>query len=117
MKDRILVQQLNEKLLILLSPMVPFITEELWETAGNKGSIHRVSWPSYDEEAAAEDLTTVVFQVNGKLRDKTNVPVGTSKEELEKIALASEKIKNFTGGKDLVKIIVVPDKLVNIVVK
>jgi len=116
-KDRGLAGELNEKLLILLSPIVPFITEELWEMAGNKGSIHRVTWPSYDEEAAAEDLTTVVFQVNGKLRDKTDVPVGTPKQELEEMAQASEKIKNFTGGKDIIKIIVVPDKLVNIVVK
>jgi leucyl-tRNA synthetase len=116
-KDRALAGELNEKLLMLLSPMVPFITDELWEIAGNEGSIHRVPWPSYDEESAAEDLATVVFQVNGKLRDKTSTPVGTSSQELEKMALASEKIKNFTDGKDIVKIIVVPDKLVNIVVR
>jgi leucyl-tRNA synthetase len=116
-KELALVRQLNEKILILLSPIVPFITEELWEIAGNAGSIHRIPWPSYDEEAAAEDLTTVVFQVNGKLRDKTNVPVGTPRQELEGMALASEKIKNFTDGKDIVKIIVIPDKLVNIVVR
>ena len=116
-KDLRLLKELNEKLLLLLSPMVPFITEELWEMAGNQSSIHRTAWPSYDEEIAAEDMATIVFQVNGKLRDRASVPVGTPKKTWRQMALASEKIRNFTAERDIVKIIVVSDKLVNIVIK
>ncbi len=115
--DPSLVRELNDNLLILLSPISPFITEELWGIAGNTSSIHKVQWPGYDEKIAAEDMSTIVFQVNGKLRDRVKMPVGTSKEELENLALSSEKVKNFIGVKDIVKIIVIPDKLVNIVVK
>jgi len=116
-KDKVLIRELNEKLLILLSPIAPFITEKLWEISGNKGSIHRTAWPSCDEEIAAEDMITVVFQVNGRLRDKTDMPAGTPEDELQKTALASEKVRKFTEGRDIVKIIAIPDKLVNIVVK
>ncbi len=116
-KDPALIRGLNDNLLILLSPIAPFITEEIWGSSGNTNSIHKVGWPDYDEKIAAEDMSTIVFQVNGKLRDRVEMPVGTSKEELEKLALSSEKVKNFTGGKNIVKVIVVPDKLVNIVVK
>jgi len=116
-KDPALVRELNENLLVLLSPISPFITEELWGIAGNTSSIHKVQWPGYDEKIAAEDMSTIVFQVNGKLRDRIEMPVGTSKEELESLALSSEKVKNFTDGKNIMKTIVIPDKLVNIVVK
>ncbi|MCJ7472769.1 MAG: leucine--tRNA ligase [Actinobacteria bacterium] len=116
-KDPSLVRELNDNLLILLSPISPFITEELWGIAGNTSSIHKVQWPGYDEKIAAEDMSTIVFQVNGKLRDRVEMPVGTPKEELENLALSSEKVKNFTDGKSIVKTIVIPDKLVNIVVK
>ena len=116
-KDPSLVRELNDNLLILLSPISPFITEELWGIAGNTSSIHKVKWPGYDEKIAAEDMSTIVFQVNGKLRDRAQMPVGTPKEELENLALSSEKVKNFTDGKSIIKTIVIPDKLVNIVVK
>ena len=116
-KDPALVRELNDNLLILLSPISPFITEELWEIAGNTGSIHKVQWPCYDEKIAAEDMSTIVFQVNGKLRDRVEMPAGTSKEELESLAISSEKVKNFTDGKNIIKTIVIPNKLVNIVVK
>ncbi len=116
-KNISLVRELNDNLLILLSPIAPFITEELWGIAGNTSSIHKVGWPGYDDKIAAEDMSTIVFQVNGKLRDRVEMPVGTSKEELENLALSSEKVKNFTDGKNIIKTIVIPDKLVNIVVK
>jgi leucyl-tRNA synthetase len=116
-KNISIVRGLNDNLLILLSPIAPFITEELWGIAGNTSSIHKVKWPGYDEKIAAEDMSTIVFQVNGKLRDRVEMPVGTPKEELENLALSSEKVKNFTDGKNIIKTIVVPDKLVNIVVK
>jgi leucyl-tRNA synthetase len=116
-KDASLIRELNDKLLILLSPIAPFITEELWGIAGNTSSIHKVKWPGYDEKIATEDMCTIVFQVNGKLRDRVEMPVGTSKGELENLALSSEKVKNFTDGKNIIKVIVIPNKLVNIVVK
>ncbi|MBM3701700.1 MAG: leucine--tRNA ligase [Actinobacteria bacterium] len=116
-KNVALVKEVTEKLLILLSPIAPFITEELWLEAGNERSIHKVSWPDYDQEIAREELVTIVFQVNGKLRDRMDLPVGTPSEEIEKYALSSERIKNFTQGKEIIKKIVVPNKLINIVVQ
>jgi len=116
-KDPALVKELNDKLLILLSPIAPFITEELWEVAGNSESIHRTEWPDYDKSIAREEAITIVFQVNGKLRDRMDMPAGTSKEDMEERAMASEKVKIFTDGKKIIKTIVILDKLVNIVVR
>jgi len=116
-KNIALLKELTEKLLILLSPIAPFITEELWSRMGNKGSIHRVPWPEHDEEIAKEELITIVFQVNGKIRDKKNLPAGISAEVIEGYALNSERIKKFIGNREIIKKIVIPNKLVNIVVK
>jgi len=116
-KNVALVKEVTEKLLMLLSPITPFIAEELWLKAGNERSIHKVSWPDYDPEIAREELVTIVFQVNGKLRDRMNLPVGTPSEEIEKYAFSSEKVKNFTEGKEIIKKIVIPNKLINIVVQ
>ncbi len=116
-KNIALLKELTEKLLILLSPVTPFITEELWSRMGNKGSIHKVSWPEHDEEIAKEELITIVFQVNGKIRDKKNLPAGISAEVIEDYVLNSERIKKFIGSREIIKKIVIPDKLVNIVVK
>ena len=77
----------------------------------------RQPWPSYDEELAKEDAAEVVLQVNGKLRGRIQVPFGTPQEQLEKLALADPKVQPFLDGKQVVKVIVVPDKLVNIVVR
>ncbi len=116
-KNVALVKEVTEKLLILLSPITPFIAEELWLKAGNERSIHKVPWLDYDHEIVREELVTIVFQVNGKLRDRIDLPVGTPPEEIERYALSSRKVKNFTQGKEIVKKIVVPNKLINIVVK
>jgi leucyl-tRNA synthetase len=116
-KNVYLLYEIICKLLILLSPVTPFITEELWEKAGNKPSVHNTQWPEHDPEIAVEDKKTIVFQVNGKLRDKAELPAGTSSEGLKENALLSEKVKRFIEGKQIKKIITVPDKLVNIVVK
>ncbi len=112
-----LFSNIMEKLLIMLSPISPFITEELWHLMGNSGSIHRVPWPDYDVEAAKEDRVTFVFQVNGKVRDKAELPAGLTKEELERTALGSENVQRFIGGKKILKSIMVPNKLINFVVK
>jgi leucyl-tRNA synthetase len=116
-KNRTLIFGASIKTLLLLSPIAPFITEELWQSAEMPGSIHRHDWPSFDDEIAKQELVTVVFQVNGKLRDKKDLPAGSAKEELEEEALASEKIQKFIEGKQIIKKIVIPDKLVNIVIK
>ncbi|MBC7332863.1 MAG: leucine--tRNA ligase [Actinobacteria bacterium] len=116
-KNVLLIKESTEKLLVLLSPIVPFITEELWSRMGKQDSIHRVSWPTYDEEVAKEELVTIIFQVNGKLRDKKDLPVDMPPEEMEKEALNSEKVRKFIGSREIVKKIVVPNKLVNIVIK
>jgi leucyl-tRNA synthetase len=109
--------QVLPSLVLLLGPFAPYLAEEMWEQLGRTGPVFRQTWPSYDEELAKEDLADVVLQVNGKVRGRLSVPFGTSKEELEKAALADPKIQPFIAGKEIVKVIVVPDKLVNIVVR
>jgi len=104
-------------LLLLLSPFAPQVTEELWHQLGNKSSIHQEPWPKFDPELAAESEITIPVQVNGKLRDTVLVSAEAGEEEIKAKALASEKIKSFISGKEVVKIISVPKKLINLVVK
>ncbi len=106
-----------EKLLVLLAPFAPHITEDLWHNMGHADSIHNQVWPTWSLEALKKDEMTVVVQVNGKVRDKIVVSVETDKVELEKLALDSEKIQGFIKDKQIVKVIAIPKKLVNIVVK
>ncbi len=101
----------------LLAPVLPHMTEEIYEGLGGKDSVHKLEWPKYEEALAKTSSITLVVQINGKVKDKIEVDSETTKEELEKIALNSEKIKELTSGKTVVKVIVVPAKLVNIVVK
>jgi leucyl-tRNA synthetase len=89
----------------------------LWEALGRAGPVFRQKWPEADEALAKEDLAEVVLQVNGKVRGRIFVAFGTSKEELERIARVDPKLKPLLDGKQVVKVIVVPDKLVNIVVR
>jgi len=104
-------------LLRLMAPVCPHMCEEIWHACGLGGSIHAQNWLKYDENLAKTSRLTLVVQVNGKLRDKIEVEQGLDKAELEKLALQSEKIKPYLQGKTPVKVIVVPDKLVNIVVR
>ena len=101
----------------LLNPIAPHITEELWEIAGFEGHITDSSWPQFDEEKTIDDSYEIVVQINGKIKSKVDVLATATKEEIEKIALADEKIAELISGKDIVKTIVIPNKLVNIVVK
>jgi len=101
----------------LLSPYAPHITEELWEKIGEKPSLYFAQWPQWDEAKTIEDVVTVVIQINSKNRSELSAPKGISKEELEKLAIENERIKTLLEGKTVVKAIVVPDKLVNFVVK
>jgi leucyl-tRNA synthetase len=110
-------RSLWEPLVRMVGPYAPHLGEELWRKLGYAESASRAAWPVYDAALAADDEVTVVVQVNGKLRDKFTAAVGTPKEELEKLAWASSKIKEWIDGKEIVKVIVVPEKLVNIVVR
>ena len=112
-----LAKELVEKLTLLLAPFVPHITEEIWHECGFEGSVHAESWPTYEESALVVDEVEVAVQVNGKVRDKLTVSVSLSKEELEAAVKALPRVQEFTEGKTIVKVIVVPKKLINIVVK
>ena len=104
-------------LIILLAPFVPHVTEEMWEHLGYGGSVHDQKWPEYDEKALVKDTIEIVVQINGRIKEKINIAGDSSKEEMEKIAVENDKIKALTEGKNIVKIIAVPNKLINIVVK
>ncbi len=99
----------------LLAPIAPHMGEELWSILGNDGGISYAPWPTYDEAALVEDEVEVVFQVNGKVRAKSNVPRDLGKDKLEKVALANETVQEYIEGKTVRKVIAVPNKLVNIV--
>ena len=101
----------------MLAPIAPHIAEELWTEALKKPySIHKQSWPEVDKEAITEKTVNLVIQVNGKLRDSIEMRVGASDEDVKKKALASEKIKKLLDGKEPKRIIVVKNKLINIVI-
>jgi len=100
----------------MMAPVTPHIAEELWAMLGKPYSVHTQSWPVVDQDAAAEDMITLIIQVNGKLRDRIEVPVTTSEEEVKTMALASPSVKKYLGEKLPRKVIVVAGKLVNIVV-
>ncbi|MCX5921487.1 MAG: leucine--tRNA ligase [Candidatus Melainabacteria bacterium] len=106
-----------QALVTLIAPVVPHLAEELWERIGGQGSVHLQPWCTVDEQALVADAVTVVFQVNGKVRDKADVAVDTPQAELEALAMASEKVQQFLAGQTIVKTIVVPNKLVSIVAK
>src|SRR5699024_7642394 len=115
--DKAVLSFAMESLIKLMSPIVPHITEEAWCDLGGKDSVHLSEWPKYDEKLAVTKSITVVIQVNGKLRDKLEVEPDLDKSILEKLALENDKAKAFMEGKQVVKVIVVPNRLVNIVVK
>jgi len=99
----------------MMAPVAPHITEEIWAKLGKPYSVHTQPWPIVDETAAAEDMITLVIQVNGKLRDRIEVPATTSEEQVRSLALASPSVKKYLGNETPRKVIVVAGKLVNIV--
>ena len=101
----------------LLNPAAPHLTEEMWVNAGFEGFLNETTWPSYDEEKTVDDTVEIVVQINGKVKDKIMISADLSKDEMEKSALENDKIKELVGDKEIVKVICVPKKLVNIVVK
>ena len=109
--------QVIRNLTLLLGPFAPYLAQEMWHQSGGEGPVFRQSWPEYDEELAREEGAEVVLQINGKVRSRLVVPFGTSREQLEALARADEKIEPQLAGKQIVRTIVVPDKLVNFVVR
>jgi leucyl-tRNA synthetase len=105
-----------EGMLLMLAPIAPHITEELWQKLkpGSR-SIHQQKWPEYNESLVAEEMVTLVVQVNGKVRDRLEMLAGTNKEETERLALAAPKVQNYIEGMQIRKVVVVPERLVNIV--
>jgi leucyl-tRNA synthetase len=115
--SRAALDQILPSMVLLLGPFAPYIAEELWEQLGRTGPVFKQSWPAYDESLEKEDAADVVLQVNGKVRGRISMPFGAPKEELERLALIDPKTQASIAGKQVIKVIVVPDKLVNIVVK
>jgi leucyl-tRNA synthetase len=112
-----LARQAAETLILLLSPFTPHICEELWEAAGHTDSIYGEAWPVYDEKALELDTVEIVVQINGKIKARLNVAAGLSADELAETALADEAVAALTHGREVIKKIGVPDKLVNILLR
>jgi len=111
------LREILEKLTLLLGPFAPYLTQELWSELGKSGPVFRQPWPEFDPDLAQEAEAEMPVQINGKLRGRIRIPFGATKELSEQRALADDKIQQFLQGKQIVKIIVIPDKLVNIVAK
>ena len=109
--------QATSSLLTLMSPMAPHISEELWERNGHPGSIHSAGWPDWDEELAADEVITLVVQVNGRVRDKIEVSASIDEEAAKATAMDSRRVAQHIEGKDVARVIYVPGKLVNIVAR
>ena len=112
-----LLLDVQRDLVLLLAPFAPHLANELWEMLGEKGSLLRAPWPKYDPALAKEEEIEIPVQINGKLRSLIVVPVDSSQEAIQERALSNEKIKAAIAGKQVVKVIVVPGKLANIVVR
>ncbi|WP_406678666.1 leucine--tRNA ligase [Moorella sp. ACPs] len=112
-----LMGEVLRKLVTLLAPFAPHIAEELWQGLGGRESVHLESWPAYDPEALVTEEVTLVVQINGKVRDRMQVPAGLPEEEVKKLVLKREKVASLLAGQQVVKVIVVPDKLVNVVAR
>lgn len=116
-KNREFYVEVIKDLLLLVSPFAPHFAEEMWEQMGYEYSIFNQKWPQYDEKALIKDTVEMVIQINGKVREKIEAPANSSNDEIEKIVSSNEKVLKLIEGKDIAKIIVIPNKLINIVVK
>lgn len=114
-QDRALIQEGLETVTLLLAPITPHISHELWKQLGHEGAVIDAGWPAVDESALVQDSLQLVIQVNGKLRGQIEMPVGASREDIEAAARSNENVLRFTEGLTIRKVIVVPGKLVNIV--
>lgn len=116
-QGRAAMQESLQSIILVLSPIVPHITHELWKMLGQTSLLLDQTWPAVDESALVKDSLQIIVQVNGKLRSKIDVPASADKDEIEQTAINDENVKRFTDDKQIVKVIVVPGKLVNIVVR
>ena len=116
-ESRKIWKEVLDKVILLIAPFAPHIADELWEIIGNTTFTFEEEWPTFEEELTKEHKMNLVVQINGKIRETIPAKIGLPKEEYEKLAFDSEKIKKAIEGKEIVKVIVVPNKLVNIVVK
>ncbi len=116
-KEETVPRKIWETFVLIIAPYAPHLAEELWERLGNEPSLAFHPYPTWNEELTKDDEVTVVFQVNGKLRAKLELPVGTPEEVLKAKALEHPRVKEYTEGKTVVKVVTVPNKLVSIVVK
>ncbi len=112
-----ILKNIFQMLIQILSPMAPHVSEELWEMLGNTGGLARVEWPAYREELAKEEQFEIIIQINGRLRGKILVDDHLGEEELREKALADPRIAHLIDGKGIAKVVVVPRKLVNIVLR
>ena len=112
-----LLAEVQRDLTLLLAPFAPYLAHELWEVLGEKISLLRAPWPKYDPALAKEEEIEIPVQINGKLRSRIVVPADTTEGVMRERALADEKIRAAMAGKQVVKVIVVPGKLVNIVIR
>jgi len=110
------MKEATESIVLLLAPIVPHITQQLWQDLGHSGLVAEASWPDYDEAALVKDEVELVVQVNGKLRSKIMVQTNADKEFIETMALQDEKIISNIADKTVRKVVVVPGRLVNLVV-
>ncbi|MGA2113938.1 MAG: leucine--tRNA ligase [Bryobacteraceae bacterium] len=111
------MREVLETLALMLAPLAPYLSQEIWEELGKQGPVFRQPWPAYNPELAREDEAEIVVQVNGKVRGRIAAPFGAPAQELERRALADEKVRAAIAGKTVVKVVAVPDKLLNIVAK
>ena len=114
--NKAVMAEAADTLVLLLAPFIPHVTEEMWQALGHEGSVHKQMWPKLDEKALVAEEATVIVQINGKVRDKVVMPMNLDKAEAEKLAMEQPKIAEAIAGKDIKKVVVVPNKLVNIVV-
>jgi leucyl-tRNA synthetase len=115
--ERTLVADVQRKLALLLQPFAPYLAHELWTMLGENSNLLRAPWPQYDAALAKEDEVEIVIQVNGKMRSRVTVATDADEQTVRELALADEKVKAAIEGKEIVKVVIVPRKLVNIVVK
>jgi leucyl-tRNA synthetase len=104
-----------ERLVLLLAPLAPFVTEELWRVLGNTGSVHVAAWPGFDAALVRSERVTCVVQVDGKVRDRIEVAPDAAEADLRVLAMASERVRAALGGRPVARVVVVPPKLVNLV--
>ena len=115
--ERAAIDEALSSIVVLLAPMVPHFCEEVWERMGGRRSIFRDAWPSYDEAAAREDTVTIAVQVNGKLRGEVEVERGADEETVLRLATAEARVGRHIEGKEIRRVVFVPGRLLNLVVR